>query len=704
MAARTPAVLIGTSPNFTGIGELQTADTLSGVFNHADITSNSLAARVGTGIASLSVADNTLVGRVGGSTLGSMNAGQLSVLMETVMDRAGAGFSNTGQFIAYQSGTGFVAVTPGADGEALVFNSGSIGGIAAAPVASALTGLSDVTITSPAIKQTLRYDGAGFVNAELSSDDISDIDTTTSAPSTNDVLTWDGTNFVPQAPATSPFVPGDDFGGADVPNTGNITLVGSATLALSGGGTLSEVGGDLTLTTGGTNVAVASPLSLASVASQATPTNVLTSNSGVVNTSTVAQLAAQIDFEDLSDTPSLGSSGQVLRVAVGGGALEFATVTLATNLSGAAYQAGRMLQSNGTAYADVAALLIAEPTVNGTGTLWAYDDVAGEAAEIAPGTTGQYLTANTGAQPSWTSITLTALSDVTVTSAAEGDFLLRDATDFKNVPFVDEVDKYTYANADALRRLTTLGTLGADSVNFDYKAYVSGGGASGDFYAVTVNEGNPGYTLGSLTGASQEYPEPGFNSWAMEIRVNASATAGGIPIAAGNYWVRVTKQTRAAGTGAAASGIETVPSSYVRFYRQSDSSWSNWHPVGSRQPWYVEGEHPRDITLSGLAHSHDGTYEMVLDRGYLGHSRLYVAASKYPIYYDSANAHCVMWDEIGSEWTAFDTTSGHPSTWIPGQLIDYGTHSVVTVNSENWGQISGQEMLRPASSDPNVTY
>lgn len=691
MAARTPAVLIGTPPNFTGIGELQTADTLSGVFNHADITSNSLAARVGTGIASLSVADNALVGRVAGSTLGSMNAGQLSVLMETVMDRAGAGFSSTGQFIAYQAGTGFVAVTPGADGEALVFNSGSIGGISAAAVASALTGLSDVTITAPATKQTLRYDGAGFVNAALSSDDISDIDTTTSAPSTNDVLTWDGTNFVPQAPATSPFVPGDDFGGADVPNTGNITLAGSATLGLSGGGTLSEVGGDLTLTTGGTNVAVASPLSLSSVAPQTTPTNVLTSNSGVVNTSTIAQLAGQIDFEDLSDTPPLGSGGQVLRVAVGGGALEFATAAIATNLSGAAYQAGRMLQSNGTAYADVEALLIAEPTVNGTGTLWAYDDVTGEAAEIAPGSTGQYFTANTGAQPSWTSLTLTALSDVTVSAAAEGDFLLRDATDFKNTSFTEEVDKYTYANADALRRTTVFGVNGADSVDFDYKSYVVGGGASGDFYVGTANEG---------VTTTLEYPEPGFCLWTMEIRTNdVIAAAGG----GAHYIVKVTRQTSGTGKGHTATGVFAPPSVYVRSYLSS-GTWSEWYPEGSRRPWYVEGTGTRDITLSGLAHSHDGTYEMVLDRGYLGHAETYVEDSKYAIYYDESTTHCVMWNSITSNWVAFDTTSGHPSTWTAAQVIDYGQHSNITVNSENWGQIVGSEMLRPASSDPNVTY
>ncbi len=691
MAAQTPAVLTGISPNFTGIGELQTADTLLGVFNHADITSNSLAARVGTSIASLSVADNTLVGRVGGSTVGSMNAGQLAVLMETVMDRVGAGFSSTGQFIAYQAGTGFVAVTPGADGEALVFNSGSIGGISAAAVASALTGLSDVTITTPTTKQTLRYDGAGFVNATLSSDDISDIDTTTSAPSTNDVLTWDGTNFVPQAPTASTFVPGDDFGGADVPNTGNITLTGSATLALSGGGTLSEVGGDLTLATGGTNITVLSPLSLSSVAAQTTPTNVLTSNSGVVNTSTVTQLAAQIDFEDLSDTPPLGSGGQVLRVAVGGGALEFAAASIATNLSGAAYQAGRMLRSNGTAYADVAALLLAEPTVNGTGTLWAYDDVTGEAAEIAPGTTGQYLTATTGSQPSWTSLTLTALSDVTISTAAEGDFLLRDATDFKNTSFIEEVDKYTYANADALRRTTVFGASGVDSVDFDYKSYVAGGGASGDFYVGTANEG---------VTTTLEYPEPGFCLWTMEIRVNdVIAAAGG-----GTHCiVKVTRQTSGTGKGHTAAGVSAPPSVYVRSYLSS-GTWSDWYPEGSRQPWYVEGAGTRDITLSGLSHGHDGVYEMVLDRGYLGNAYTYVADAKYSVYYDEANSHCVMWNSLSSNWVSFDTAAGHPATWTPGQVVDYGQHSNITVNSENWGQISGSEMLRPASSDPNVTY
>lgn len=681
MATQIPVVLTGTSPNFTGIGELQTADTLAGVFNHADITSNSLAAKVGSTVSSLSVADNSLVGRVGGSDLGSMNATQLATLMETVL----GGFSATGQFLAYQAGTGFVTVSAGADGEALVFDSAATGGISAAAIASALTGLSDVTITAPATAQTLRYDGAGFVNAALGSDDLSDVDTTTTAPTTNDVLTWDGSNFVPQAPTASTFTPGDDFGGAAIPNAGNITLAGASTVALSGGGTISESAGDLTLTTGGTNVSVASPLSLGSIAAQATPTNVLTSNSGVVNVSTIAELAAQVDFEDLNNTPAaLGSSEQVLRVTTGGGSLEFVD-TLKTNLTGAAYNTGRMLQSDGTAYADVAALLISEPAVNGTGTLWAYDDPAGEAAEIAPGSTGQYLAATTGAQVSWADLTLTALTDVTVTTAAEGDFLLRDATDFKNVSFTDEVDKYTYANADDLRKTTVFGASGVDSVNFDYKTYVQGGGAAGDFYVGTSNEGNP---------TSLEYPEPGFCLWTLEIRVNdAIAAAGG----GAHYIVKCTRQLSATGVGHG-SGRVAGPTVYVRSYLSS-GTWSKWHREGSFQPYYLEGTHPRNITLSGLSHSHDGTYEMALNRGYLGHSDTYVPDEQYAIYYDAANTHCVMWDSTASQWQAFDTTSGYPHYFVPGQVIDVGTASTFTASSETWG-----EMLRPDSTDANVSY
>jgi hypothetical protein len=350
-----------------------------------------------------------------------------------------------------------------------------------------------------------------------------------------------------------------------------------------------------------------------------------------------------------------------------------------------------MLRSNGTAYADVSALLIAEPTVNGTGTVWAYDDVAGEAAEIAPGTTGQVLTATTGAQPSWTSLALNTLVDVTVSAAAEGDFLLRDATDFKNVTFTDEVDKYTYANADSLRKTTVFGANGVDSVDFDYKSYVQGGGAAGDFYVGTANEG---------VNTTLEYPEPGFCLWTMEIRVNDGIAAAGNQA---HYIVKVTRQTSGAGAGHLASGVFAPPSSYVRSYLSS-GTWSEWYPEGLRNPWYVEGPGTRNVTLSGLAHSHDGTYEMVLDRGYLGHSSTYVADSKYAIYYDETSTHCVMWDATSGNWIAFDTSAVHPSTWTQGQLVDVGTTSNLTANSENWGQITNSEMLRPASSDPNVTY
>ena len=313
MATQIPVVLLGTSPNFTGIGELQTTDTLSGVFNHADLTSNSLAAKVGTSVSSLSISDNSLVGRVGGGNLGSMNASQLSTLMETVMDRLGTGFSQTGQFIAYQAGTGFVAVAAGADGEALVFNSSVSGGIGAASVASQLNGLADVTLTAVADGQVLRYSNSltRFVNETLTSDSLSDVDLST-PPTDGQVLVWDGVG--------SKFVPGDQTasGGSFDPATDLADVAGNPignaqSVTLSSGSSVTEAAGELTLTSSTTQVTVADGLKVNTLGSVATPANVVTSTAGVLGSSSVADLAAQVELDDLKNFDLTGlSSGQTI--------------------------------------------------------------------------------------------------------------------------------------------------------------------------------------------------------------------------------------------------------------------------------------------------------------------------------------------------------------------------------------------------------
>lgn len=312
MATQIPVVLLGTSPNFTGIGELQTVDTLAGVFNHADLAANSLAAKVGTAPGPLNVADNSLVGRVGGSNLGAMSANQLATLMASVLDRAGSGFSDTGQFIAYQAGTGFVAVSPGADGEALVFDSAALGGISAAAVASQLNGLADVTISSPTAAQTLRYDGADFVNAALSVDDLSDVDITTAAPTDGQVLAWDNAN--------SKFAPVDQTGGGgtfdpatDLADIAGNPIGNAQSLTLTSGSSVTEATGELTLTSSTNTVTVDDQLNINTLPSVTTPTNVVTSNAGVMSVSTIAQLAAQITVGDLSEVDLTGLvAGQTL--------------------------------------------------------------------------------------------------------------------------------------------------------------------------------------------------------------------------------------------------------------------------------------------------------------------------------------------------------------------------------------------------------
>lgn len=313
MATQIPVVLLGTSPNFTGIGELQSADTLTGVFNHADLTSNSLAAKVGANVASLAISDNSLVGRVGGSDLGSMNAGQLATLMETVLDRAGSGFATTGQFVAYQELTGFVAVSPGADGEALVFDSTALGGIAAASVASQLNGLADVTLTAVADGQILRYSGAQseFVNEDLTTDTLSDVDLST-PPTDGQVLAWDNANSV--------FVPADQTGSgttfdpaADLADIAGNPIGNAQSLTLSSGSSLTEATGELTLTSSTAQVTVDDALKVNTLGSVATPTNVVTSTSGVLGSSSVADLAAQVELGDLNDVDLTGlSSGQTI--------------------------------------------------------------------------------------------------------------------------------------------------------------------------------------------------------------------------------------------------------------------------------------------------------------------------------------------------------------------------------------------------------
>lgn len=69
----------------------------------------------------------------------------------------------------------------------------------------ALTGLSDVTITSATTGDIMRYNGSAWVNIALAElltiSNLSDVLTTT--PSTGDVLTWDGSKWVNDVPTST---------------------------------------------------------------------------------------------------------------------------------------------------------------------------------------------------------------------------------------------------------------------------------------------------------------------------------------------------------------------------------------------------------------------------------------------------------------------------------------------------------------------
>lgn len=66
MAAQTPITFVGTFPNITGLTQLKTGDTLSGVVNHVDFSPNSLMFSDSAGtVASVVIPENTVLGNTG---------------------------------------------------------------------------------------------------------------------------------------------------------------------------------------------------------------------------------------------------------------------------------------------------------------------------------------------------------------------------------------------------------------------------------------------------------------------------------------------------------------------------------------------------------------------------------------------------------------------------------------------------------------
>jgi len=92
-----------------------------------------------------------------------------------------------------------------------------------------LNDLSDVVISSPAVKQTLRHDGTNWVNAQLA---MADLSTVSGTPVAGDVLRWNGTAWVnAQAPAR--VVAKDDTSATTTSTTYTATLTGTSTLSLT---------------------------------------------------------------------------------------------------------------------------------------------------------------------------------------------------------------------------------------------------------------------------------------------------------------------------------------------------------------------------------------------------------------------------------------------------------------------------------------
>ena len=80
MASQLPAFLLGTSPNFQGVGQLLSTDRLSGVVNEGDFANNSVIGKTGGTVQSLVVAAGTMLGN-DGTGLAPMTVAQIQAFL-----------------------------------------------------------------------------------------------------------------------------------------------------------------------------------------------------------------------------------------------------------------------------------------------------------------------------------------------------------------------------------------------------------------------------------------------------------------------------------------------------------------------------------------------------------------------------------------------------------------------------------------------
>lgn len=142
MADQLPLVVLGTSPNWTGLSQLKTGDRLSGIVNEADFGANSVMASSPTG----AVAAQSMPS---GTVLANLGTGVAGVTLEALSAALGAA-TNLGSL----GDVNTVGVTTG---DTLVYN-GTTSKFE--PSQLNLDALSDVAVSAPQDGQFLAYDSA----------------------------------------------------------------------------------------------------------------------------------------------------------------------------------------------------------------------------------------------------------------------------------------------------------------------------------------------------------------------------------------------------------------------------------------------------------------------------------------------------------------------------------------------------------------
>jgi hypothetical protein len=142
MAAQTPITFVGTFPNITGLTQLKTGDTLSGVVNHVDFSPNSLmfADSAGT-VAAVVIPENTVLGNTG--------SGITSLTMATLAPLVASNINIDDLFTSSGLSDGDVAVYSANTGA--WYNQ-----------TNSLANLADVTLTSVTAGDFLVHDGTSW--------------------------------------------------------------------------------------------------------------------------------------------------------------------------------------------------------------------------------------------------------------------------------------------------------------------------------------------------------------------------------------------------------------------------------------------------------------------------------------------------------------------------------------------------------------